>query len=534
MTDHARRALLGGAAVTLAAGASGLAGGRAAQAAEPGCPQPAGPVTVGRDDPRYRSLVGRGYNRRFEGRPDHVRVVGSTRDVMRAVEDAVRAGKKIAVRSGGHCFEDFVDGPSVQVIIDLSGMTGVSFDRERNAFAVEAGATLGDVYRRLYTHWGVTIPAGTNPLVGVGGHVQGAGYGTLCRLHGLTVDHLYAVEVVVVDRTGRARVVVATREPSDPDHDLWWAHTGGGGGNFGVVTRYWFRSPGARGSDPSGLLPRPPSTVLQFTLDWSWEDLDRGDDPDFLRLLRNYGTWAERNAGAGTPNAALYSEFALSSRPLPNVTMAGQVSLDSGAHRPLDDLLSALHQDIGARPGRTVTTMPWLTAMTHGLADEPGPVYRVKIKSGLPRRGFTDRQIAAIHRHLTRTDVPHVGGLLSVNTFGGKVNTVAPEATAMPHRDSVLILAYVVGWQDASQDASQLAWIRELYADVYRDTGGVPASDGAFVNYPDSDLADPRHNTSRTPWHALYYKGSYTRLQRIKARWDPRNVFTHGLGIKPR
>ncbi|MER7890103.1 FAD-binding protein [Micromonospora sp. NPDC094482] len=173
------------------------------------------------------------------GAPDEVRVVGSTDQVVSAVQDAVRTGRRVAVRGGGHCFEGFVDDPAVRMVIDMSGLTGIYHDPRRFGFAVEAGATLGDAYRRLYLGWGVTIPGGSCPGVGVGGHIAGGGYGRLSRLHGLVVDHLYAVEVVVVDRGGTARAVVATRERTDPNRDLWWAHTGGGGGNFGVVTRYW-------------------------------------------------------------------------------------------------------------------------------------------------------------------------------------------------------------------------------------------------------------------------------------------------------
>ncbi|MGI5170647.1 FAD-binding protein [Spirillospora sp. CA-253888] len=199
---------------------------------------------MGPGDPRYPSMARRGYNRRFEGRPERIHVARSTDDVVRAVDDAVR--------SGGHCFENFVDAPDVRVVIDLSEMKAVRHDRRRDAFEVESGATLGEMYPRLYVGWGVTVPGGTHASVGVGGHVSGGGYGALCRLHGLSVDHLYAVEAVVVDRSGRARSMVATREPSDPNRDLWWAHTGGGGGNFGIATRYWFRSPGGRP------LPAPP------------------------------------------------------------------------------------------------------------------------------------------------------------------------------------------------------------------------------------------------------------------------------------
>src|SRR5438093_13784195 len=81
-----------------------------------------------------------------------------------------------------------------------------------------------------------------------------------------------------------------------------------------------------------------------------------------------------------------------------------------------------------------------------------------------------------------------------------------------------------------------LAWVRAVYPDLSADTGGVPAPsercDGAMINPPDADLADPEWNPSGTPWYRLYYKDNYPRLQRVKARWDPRNVFHHILSVQ--
>ena len=172
-------------------------------------------------------------------------------------------------------------------------------------------AGLGEAYRRLFLGWGLTIPAGVSPNVGIGGHIVGGGFGFLCRQHGLASDHLYGVEVVVVDDTGTATIVVATREPDDPNRDLWWAHTGGGGGNFGIVTRYWFRSPGAEGSNPARLLPKAPDSVLTFKAEWNWQDLDRSA---FARLVGNFGEWCERNSECGAPTTQLYSTLALGRR----------------------------------------------------------------------------------------------------------------------------------------------------------------------------------------------------------------------------
>ena len=98
-------------------------------------------------------------------------------------------------------------------------------------------------------------------------------------------------------------------------------------------------------------------------------------------------------------------------------------------------------------------------------------------------------------------------------------------------------MACNTGWLDASDEAKNLAWVRGFYHDLFADTGGAPvpgeAYEGAFINHPDTDLADPSMNTSGVPWHQLYYQSNYSRLQRVKARWDPRDVFRHALSIRP-
>src|SRR5437868_14292420 len=98
------------------------------------------------------------------------------------------------------------------------------------------------------------------------------------------------------------RAASLRREASDPNRELWWAHTGGGAGNFGVVTRFWFRSPDASGDDPATLLPRAPESITTFKAEWNWSDIDR---PSFLRLLRNHGSWCEQNSGADSHYASL-------------------------------------------------------------------------------------------------------------------------------------------------------------------------------------------------------------------------------------
>nr|AHB38495.1 EpxB [Goodfellowiella coeruleoviolacea] len=528
--QHSRRSLLRNTALMSAGlvAAQGIHSPASAVAAEAECPPPLGPVTVSPEDNRYQELVRRGH-KRFVGSPDYVRVVGSTDQVVTAVQEAVRAGKRVAARSGGHCLEDFVDNPDVRVVIDLSGMTQVYFDPERNAFAVEAGAILEEVYRRLFLGWGVTLPAGWCPRVGAGGHVAGGGYGVLSRAHGLVVDYLHAVEVVVVDQSGQAKAVVATSDPADPLHELWWAHTGGGGGNFGIVTRYWFRSPKATGTDPSSLLPTAPSMVLDFSCQWPWEGMD---EQRFAQLARNHARWCERNSSPDLPTARFYGELILMRRVAGGHVLLGQSS-GPDAEQLLDDYLAEVSEGVGPAQNVVKQWRPWLTAVYAG--PNTSKLYRLKIKSGYLRQGFSDSQLSAIYQQLTQAGNDSlVTGSLGLSTYGGAINTVASDATATATRDAVIKLLYSAAWDDPANDEENIAWLREFYQRVYAETGGVPdPADGAYINYPDNDLADPEVNTSGVPWHTLYYKDNYPRLQRVKSRWDPLNIFHHALSIEP-
>jgi hypothetical protein len=493
------------------------------------------PTRIGRDDPRYRAVIDKQFNKRFRASPDYVRLVGSTDAVISAVEEAVREGRRLAVTSGGHCLEGFVSNPEVRVIIDVSPMKRVYYDADMGAVAVEAGATVGETFQALFESWGVVIPLGEYPGIGMGGHVVGGAFGFLCRQLGLAADYLYAVEVVTVDLSGRASSVVASREASDPNCDLWWAHTGGGGGNFGVVTRYWFRSPEASGNDPSRLLPPAPESITTLKAQWDWGDIDQGS---FIRLLRNHGIWCERNGGADSPYASFWALLEVHCKQFGKVIVRGVSTAGSAAGRQMDDHLAALAEGTVAPETRELARMSWLEFALNPLPDlfaaPPGGV-SVKVKDALLRRRLTDRQIGVAYDYLTRTDHEIMGGMLGFATYGGRINTVASDTTASAQRSAILDMACTTGWLDPKEEAKNLAWVRAFYRDLFRESGGVPipgeAYEGALINHPDTDVADPALNTSGVPWPALYYQGNYSRLQRIKARWDPRDMFHHALSI---
>src|SRR5256885_6823902 len=97
-------------------------------------------------DSRYGAVADKGFNKRFRASPDYVRLVGSTRQVITAVNEAVREGKRLVATTGGHCLEGFVSDPDVRVIIDVSPMKRIYFDAELRAVVVEAGATVGETF----------------------------------------------------------------------------------------------------------------------------------------------------------------------------------------------------------------------------------------------------------------------------------------------------------------------------------------------------------------------------------------------------
>jgi FAD/FMN-containing dehydrogenase len=507
---------------------------------------------VTRADRQYADLVS-GFNQRYVARPESIRLVRSTAEVVAVVQEAVDGGKRLSIRSSGHCYEDFVHHPDVRIILDTSGMQAMAYDPRLNAVAVEPGVTNLHMYQSLYSQWGVVVPAGFCYSVAMGGHVSGGAWGPLCRLHGLIVDHLYAVEVVVVDAAGRARAVVATRDEDDPNHDLWWAHTGGGGGNFGVVTRYWFRSPGATGRDPRGLLPRPPAELLVSAVGWAWSDLSRAE---FTRLAENYADWHVAHRRADDPNRSLISQLVLNHRSAGQVGMLALVDASApDAEQILSDYLKHInhgisvtqvamtqHQgDLPALPQFiTPRRLPWLHAVrmlgtTNSVLNDP--TLRAEYKSSFMRAGFPDGQLAALYEHLTRDDIDNPNISVQLTSYGGAISAVDPAATAAPHRAAAFKMIWQVFWNDSADDEKYLDWARECYRSVYADTGGVPVpnevTDGCYVNYPDADLSDPRFNTSSVPWHDLYYKENYPRLQRIKATWDPHDVFRHRQSITP-
>src|SRR6185369_6734387 len=219
----------------------------------------------------------------------------------------VKQGLRPTVRSGGHCYEGWAslnDG----VIIDVSSLNRAGFDHGNDWTYLESGCTNWDVYNQLYRQHGVTLPAGSCYSVGAGGHICGGGYGLLSRKFGLTVDWLWGVEIVVVDKAGKASAVIVTADSkSEDERALLWASQGGGGGNFGIITRYLFRE-----------LPQAPSDAWIANFAWNWSAMT---EEQFATLVRRYGEFMQQNSAPGSPFDGLFALLHLTNVAAKQITL---------------------------------------------------------------------------------------------------------------------------------------------------------------------------------------------------------------------
>ncbi|MFI9629391.1 BBE domain-containing protein [Streptomyces sp. NPDC052042] len=509
---------------------------------------PDGSIVQG--DARYDTLR-QGFNQRFSSNPKYIQLIENENDATAQLNRLLADGRRPTVRSGGHCYEGFVDN-SGGVILDLSTMSGVYKGADvfgKPTYVVEGGATNWDIYTTLFRKYGRVVPGGSCYSVGAGGHICGGGYGLLSRKHGLTVDHLVQVDVVTVRNGAEAEVTKAHKNDKDPHkQDLFWAHTGGGGGNFGIVLRYHFAQ-----------LPEPPQNVWLSSIAWPWKDLP---EKDFKKLLENFGQFF---ATEGTKEKYwdLFSLLHLTHHSNGNITLVSQWGQDD--NRPLLDFIEKIEDGMGTPSTHQLYTaadhhlpypekhrkMPWFQA-TMAL-NSSGPNQRGKYKSAYHRKPFTTDQISALWKWL-KQDVQGAHGksldltqtLVQIDSYGGKINTRKPEETAVPQRDSIMKLQYQTYWTDEANDQHHLTYLRELYTDVYAATGGVPeinsrsgraddrlndtTTDGAYVNYPDTDLGTADHKAAPA-YTRLYYGQNYERLQKVKKYWDPKNHFHHAQSI---
>lgn len=255
----------------------------------------------------------------------------------------------------------------------------------------------------------------------------------------------------------------------------------------------------------------------------------------FTELVTNYGDFLAQNSAPDSPYKDLFALLHLTQKKAGQIVLTVQ-SVSENAQL-LDDFINAVEPKGVTRIRQRVpvgfhhvvlnTTqtrkMPWLEA-TQTL-NGTGPNQRGKYKSAYMLKPFPEQQIEVMWEYLTDPGFQNPQALLQVDSYGCEINRIAPAATAIPQRSSIMKLQYQTYWTEEQGDEANLDWIRKFCTAMYGPHGPYPDEtfDGCYVNYADVDLNN---------WQYLYYKENYARLQQAKAKCDPLNVFNHQQSIE--
>jgi FAD/FMN-containing dehydrogenase len=483
-----RRELLGAVAGALVAGSAlGRLGRAVAAGTDPRVAELArlvsGPVIVpGSSGYGPARLV---YNERFDGvRPLAIVRVQDVRDVQAVVRWAQRTGVAIAPRSGGHSYAGWSTGTGV--VVDLGRLRGIRVDGATTV--IGAGRRLIDVYAALAGK-GLTIPAGSCPSVALGGLALGGGIGLASRKLGTTSDNVESLRIVTAD--GRLLTCDAKHNP-----DLFWACRGGGGRNFGIVTDFRLRA-------------TPVSTGAYFFATWPWSAGPAivpawqhwaPNAPDDLMTLCRLST--------GVTGLALevFGQYLGPERELPGLLVpltkaVSPLRYSSGTSSYLDLML------------RWAGCLGQSSAACH-LVAQRGTLARAAFtgKSDYVRKPFPPAAVRTLQRGLeTRQSAGHGSGSVIMDSYGGAIARVDPEATAFVHRAPLHSMQYLAYWGAPVHQQPSLAWLR-----AFHDSMRPYVTGGAYVNYADPDLGN---------WQSAYYGSNYPRLVAVKKRYDPDRLF---------
>lgn len=402
-------------------------------------------------------------------------------EVSRIVLLARETGMELAVRSGGHS----TAGHSVSeggIVLDLSNMKDLQIDVENHTAWAEAGLMAGEVTTAVAAH-GLAIGFGDTGSVGIGGLTLGGGVGYLVRKHGLTIDNLLAAEVVTAD--GQILQVDSVNHP-----DLFWAIRGGGG-NFGVATRFKFRLH-ELDKIVGGMLilPATPDTIAGFM--------------------------AESEAAPEELSSIANVMFA---PPMP--------FLPKEAHGKL--IIFAIMVYAGdIEEGELV--MERFRSLATPLADMVKPMSYPEIYAGeqegyhpvaAARTMFVDQ----IDRSVAETIIERLQSsrasmaVAQLRVLGGAMARVPVDATAFAHRDSKIMVNIAALYEKPEEKATHEAWVADFAAALQQSDKGL------YVNF--------LGNEGETRVRAAYPGSTWDRLASIKARYDPDNLFRLNQNIPP-
>ncbi|WP_291993623.1 FAD-binding oxidoreductase [Candidatus Accumulibacter sp. ACC003] len=426
------------------------------------------------------------WNAVIDRKPALIARCTSSEQIVQAVNFARQQQLLVSIRGGGHN----IAGNAVcddGLMIDLSPMKKVEVNATTRRATVEPGCTLADFDAAAQAH-GLATPLGINSTTGVAGLTLGGGFGWLSRKHGMSIDNLVAADVVTADGS-------QVHASESENADLFWGLRGGGG-NFGVVSRFEFHLHPVGPNVLSGLIAFPfeqAKTVLtrfaRFT-----ETM-----PDELNV------WMVTRKAPPLP--FLPAEVHGTEIVVLALCHAGDPADGEKLIAPLRDFGTVLGEHVGVQPYAA-----WQQAFD--------PLLTPGARNYWKSHNFTQLSDGAID-----TIVEYAGTLPSpqceifIGTIGGQTTRVAPEAMAYSSRDANYVMNVHGRWESAADDQRCIAWAREFFVKAQ-----PFASTGAYINFLTQEESERI---------AFAYGATYQRLQQIKKKYDPSNLFRMNQNIKP-
>ena len=428
------------------------------------------------------------WNGVIERRPALFARCSGSADVIAAVRFARERGLPVSVRGGGHN----VGGTALcdgGVVIDLSAMRGVRVDLERGTATAAGGARLGDLDHETQA-FGLATPTGVVSRTGVAGLTLHGGFGFLTRRFGLTCDNLLGADVVTA-----GGVLLRVDEHRHPD--LLWALRGGGG-NFGAVTSFEYR-----------LHPLGPDVWMLIAI------YPVAHAAEAMRVFRDVLRAApDELMGVGILWSAPDEEY------IPERWRGEPVFIAAGCWSgPLEDAEEAVRplREVAPPVADLSGPMPYLAAQQLFDPDYPdGARYYWKSIYLHDLDGAVAEALighsAARPSPLSSLDVWALGGAMCREPAGG---------SAFARRGDPFLLGIEANWTAQEDDEANIAWAREVYRDMARFSPG-----GAYLNFAGfGEEGDALLRAS--------FGENYERLRRVKARYDPENLFRSNLNIVP-
>jgi FAD/FMN-containing dehydrogenase len=415
----------------------------------------------------------------IDNHPMAIAYAADAEDVRRVVTFVRETGVPLAVRSGGHSLHSTTDGG---LLLDLSGLKSLEFDVEGRTAWAGSGLTAGEFTNAAAAH-GLAVGFGDTGSVGLGGITTGGGVGFLARKHGLTVDALIAADVVTADGS-------LLRVDEDNHPDLFWALRGGGG-NFGVVTRFRFRlQPVDRVVAGMLMLPATAATIEG----WMTESAAA---PEELSNIANV----------------------MNAPPMPFVPEQWHGKLV---------IMGLLCFDGPAEEGERV--MAPFRALAEPIADfvKPMPypeIYGPEDDSYHPIAASQTLFIDEVDKAVAETIVERLESsdammrAAQLRVLGGAVARVPASATAYAHRSARVMVNLAALCATVEEAAARQAWIDEFAAAIDQ---GTPGGYVGFVN-----------GVGEAAVRRAYPAETYARLAAVKATYDPTNLFRLNHNVPP-